>query len=60
MEINDPSGKPTRQMTEDQYREWVRQAVSGEIWRKFAFALSIVGITTIYGVWSYTVRRQRF
>ena len=41
-------------MTEDQYREWVRQAVSGEIWRKFAFALSIVGITTIYGVWSYT------
>ena len=54
MEINDPSGKPTRQMTEDQYREWVRQSVSGEIWRKFAAALSIFGVTTVFGVWTYT------
>ena len=54
MEVNDPSGKPTRVMTDDQYREWVRQAVSGEIWRKFAAALSIFGLTTVFGVWTYT------
>ena len=54
MEVNDASGNPTRQLTQDQYREWVRQSVSGEIWRKFAAALSIFGITTIFGVWTFT------
>jgi hypothetical protein len=54
MEVNDASGKPTRQLTEDQYREWVRQTISGDIWRKFLGALSLFGLTTIFGVWSYT------
>ena len=54
LEVNDASGNPTRQLTQDQYREWVRQSVSGEIWRKFAAALSIFGITTIFGVWTFT------
>lgn len=54
-EVNDPkTGQPTRRLTQDEYREWVRDAVSGAIWRRFAAILSIFGVATFYGIWTYT------
>jgi hypothetical protein len=56
-EVSDPNtGQPTRWLTQDEYREWVRDAVSGAIWRRFAAILSIFGVATFYGIWTYTER----
>jgi hypothetical protein len=46
-EIIDADGRPTRLMDPDQYKVWVRQEVSGNIWAKFATILSVVGLGTV-------------
>jgi hypothetical protein len=53
-ETNMPgSGEYTRLMGTDEYREWVRQTVSGQIWGRMAAIFSAVGFATILAMLTY-------
>src|SRR5262249_35203819 len=47
------TGEYSRLMKADEYREWVRQTVSGQIWGRMTAIFSAVGIATIIAVSTY-------
>src|SRR5262249_39681918 len=47
------TGAYSRMMKEDEYREWVRQTVSGQIWGRMTAIFSAVGFATIVAMFTY-------
>jgi hypothetical protein len=47
------TGEYSRLMKADEYREWVRQSVSGQIWGRMAAIFSAVGFATIVAMFTY-------
>jgi hypothetical protein len=53
-ETNDPAtGEYSRLMKPDEYREWVRQTVSGQIWGRMTAIFSAVGFAAIVAMFTY-------
>jgi len=47
------TGQYSRIMEEDEYREWVRQTVSGQIWGRMTAIFSAIGFASIVAMFTY-------
>src|SRR3954470_16465717 len=47
------TGEYSRMLKEDEYREWVRQTVSGHIWGRMTAIFSAIGFASIVAMFTY-------